>query len=95
MVNIIKEELITTKEHELLISQCEKELKKKININKKHLIIGFISAIITFILFEALSWYVFGDIPTIRVFLRLIIFFSILYLIILKSYNFIIKRKKK
>jgi transcriptional regulator with XRE-family HTH domain/glycopeptide antibiotics resistance protein len=69
--------------------------KRKVNINKKHLIIGFISAIITFILFEALSWYYFGDIPTIRVFLRLIIFFSILYLIIIKSYNFIIKKKKK
>ena len=69
--------------------------KKKININKKHLIIGFISVIITFVSFEALSWYIFGDIPTIRVFLRLIIFFSILYLIILKSYNFIIKKKKK
>ncbi len=69
--------------------------KKKININKKHLIIGFISVIITFVSFEALSWYNFGDIPTIRVFLRLIIFFSILYLIIIKSYNFIIKKKKK
>ena len=75
--------------YDLVINQ------RKVNINKKHLIIGFISAIITFVSFEVLSWYYFGDIPTIRVFLRLIIFFSILYLIILKSYNFIIKKKKK
>lgn len=67
--------------------------KKKININKKHLIIGFLSSIITFILFDALSWYIFGDIPTIRVFIRLILFFSIIYLIILKAYNFSTKKK--
>lgn len=30
MDKLYKEELITTKEHELLILQCEKELKKKI-----------------------------------------------------------------
>ena len=30
MDKLYKKELITTKEHELLISQCEKELKKKI-----------------------------------------------------------------
>lgn len=30
MDKLYKEELIITKEHELLISQCEKELKKKI-----------------------------------------------------------------
>ena len=34
-----------------------------------------ISLIITFVLFEALSWYHFGDIPTTRVLLRLIGFF--------------------
>ena len=63
--------------------------KRKVNINKKHLIIGFISVIITLTLFEMLSWYYFGDIPTIRVFLRLIIFFIIIYVIILNIYNFI------
>ena len=30
MDKLYKEELITTKEHELLIKKCEKELKKKI-----------------------------------------------------------------
>lgn len=30
MDKLYKEELITTKEHELLITQCEKELKEKI-----------------------------------------------------------------
>jgi glycopeptide antibiotics resistance protein len=68
--------------------------KNKININKKHLIIGIVSSIITFVSFEALSWYYFGDIPTIRIFIRLIIFFSIIYFIILKLYNFVFKKKK-
>jgi hypothetical protein len=30
MDKLYKEELITTKEHEILITQCEKELKEKI-----------------------------------------------------------------
>ena len=69
--------------------------KRKVNINKKHLIIGFISSIITFVLFEALSWYCFGDIPTIRIFLRLIIFFTIIYFIILKGFNLIMNKINK
>ena len=69
--------------------------KRKVNINKKHLIIGFISVIITFVLFEALSWYCFGDIPTIRIFLRLIIFFAIIYFMILKAFNLIVSKINK
>ena len=69
--------------------------KRKVNINKKHLTIGFISAIITFVLFEALSWYCFGDIPTIRVFLRLIIFFTIIFILLFKIYDLIKKKIDK
>lgn len=36
------------------------------------------SLIITFVTFEALSWYHFGDIPTKVVFFRLIVFFFII-----------------
>lgn len=35
MDKLYKEELVTTKEHELLILQCEKELKKELEANKK------------------------------------------------------------
>lgn len=66
--------------------------KRKVNINKKHLIISIFSIIITFIVFQVMSWYNFGDIPTIRIFLRLILFFIIIYTFMLKIYNFIVKK---
>ncbi len=68
--------------------------KKKITINKKHLIVAFISQFILFTLFEMLSWYSFGDIPTMDVFIRLIVFFTIIYFVIIKSYNFIKSKNK-
>lgn len=48
---------------------------------KKHLVdlvICIVSLVITFVLFEALSWYHFGDMPTTKVLSRLIIFFIII-----------------
>ena len=62
--------------------------KKKIVINKKHIIIAFISQFILFTSFEMLSWYSFGDIPSILVFIRLIVCFIIIYYCILKVYNY-------
>lgn len=61
---------------------------------KKFLIISgliLISLIITFVVFQNLSWYNFGDIPTKVVKLRLVIFF-IFVLFILTSLYFIIKK---
>lgn len=48
---------------------------------KNILITSFISLVITFILFELLSWYHFGDIPTIITLFRLIICFVIIEVI--------------
>lgn len=44
--------------------------------------IVILSLLITFITFEALSWYHFGDIPTQVVLIRLIIFFIIVWAVL-------------
>lgn len=51
-----------------------------------------VSALITFMFFEAMSWYHFGDIPTKVVLIRLIAFFCILSGISISVITFI-KRK--
>ena len=69
--------------------------KHKILLNHKDkLVTSFISLIITFISFEILSWYHFGDIPTIRVFFRLIIGFMVIECIIYYIYKQIKKKRK-
>jgi len=54
-----------------------------------------LSLVITFITFESLSWYHFGDIPTRVVRLRLVIFFIIVLIILIGIYNLINKLKTK
>lgn len=64
---------------------------------KKHLVdlvICIVSLVITFVLFEALSWYHFGDMPTTKVLSRLIIFF-ILINFALTGVFILIKKLKK
>lgn len=64
---------------------------------KKILIgIGLIvfSLLITFVFFEQMSWYHFGDTPTNVVLVRLIIGF-LFVLIVLSGILFLIKRRKK
>ena len=66
-------------------------------MKKKILIFVFIivlSLAFTFILFEQLSWYHFGDIPTKVVLYRLILFFIIINIFILLIYWAIISNKK-
>lgn len=59
------------------------------------IIICILSLIITFITFENLSWYHFGDIPTRVVLFRLIIFFIIVVAIITGIILVINKLRKK
>lgn len=59
------------------------------------IIICILSLIITFITFENLSWYHFGDIPTRVVLFRLIIFFIIVVVIITGIILVINKLRKK
>ena len=66
-------------------------MKKKILI---FLFIIVLSLAFTFILFEQLSWYHFGDIPTKVVLYRLILFFLILNVFILGIYWVIIRNRK-
>ncbi len=67
--------------------------KHKILLNHKDKIItSIISLVITFFSFEMLSWYHFGDIPTIRVFIRLIIGFMVIEGIIWLVYKIIIRK---
>ena len=58
-------------------------------------VIGIIvSLIITFLLFESMSWYHFGDIPTKIVLIRLIGFFCALVGISISIIALIIKKRK-
>ena len=61
--------------------------------HKVKLVTSIISLITTFFSFEMLSWYHFGDIPTISVFIRLIIGFIIIEGIIYFAYK-VIKKKR-
>lgn len=66
----------------------------KILLNHKDkLVTSIISLIITFFSFEMLSWYHFGDIPTISVFIRLIIGFIVIEGIIYFGYRLIKKKR--
>lgn len=53
-----------------------------------------VSLLITFITFETMSWYHFGDIPTQIVLIRLILFF-VLIVVILIGIIFIIRKLNK
>ena len=53
-----------------------------------------LSAVITFVLFEAMSWYHFGDIPTKIVLIRLIGFYCALAGISICTIALISKKKK-
>ena len=66
-------------------------MKKKL---LKSLFMIVLSLAFTFILFEQLSWYHFGDIPTKVVLYRLILFFIIINIFILLIYWAIISNKK-
>ena len=52
------------------------------------------SLLITFIMFDSMSWYNFGDIPTKVVLIRLIIFFIIMVTLLTGILLFIKKLKK-
>ncbi len=66
-------------------------MKKKILI---FLFIIVLSVAFTFIIFEQLSWYHFGDNPTRVVLYRLILFFLILNIAILGIYWVIIRNRQ-
>lgn len=53
-----------------------------------------ISLIVTFVTFETLSWYHFGDIPTTVVSVRLIIFFCVIECLFILTLSLIRKFKK-
>ena len=61
--------------------------------NKKSIIIFLITFIINSWLFQGLSWYEFGDIPTLMVLMRFIFFFVIIYIIINCFYRLFKRRK--
>lgn len=67
-------------------------MKKKMYAS---IVIIVLSLIFTFMLFEQLSWYHFGDIPTNVVLYRLIIFFFILNIIIFSCYWLVIRHINK
>ncbi len=54
-----------------------------------------ISLIVTFVTFETLSWYHFGDIPTTVVSVRLIIFFCVIECLFISIFALIKKHKNK
>jgi hypothetical protein len=60
---------------------------------KRFVITSIFSWIITFLVFGILSWYNFGDIPTISVFIRLIIGFIVIEGIIYFGYKLIKKKR--
>ena len=64
---------------------------------KKSLIINiatvFVSLIVTFFIFENLSWYHFGDIPTKVVLIRLIAFFFASECLIIVIFDLLRKKK--
>ena len=68
---------------------------KILNRYKTIILSSIISLVITFVFFEALSWYKLGDIPTPIVLLRLIAFFVITEIILYSIYNIIIQRRKR
>lgn len=53
-----------------------------------------ISLIVTFVTFETLSWYHFGDIPTTVVSVRLIIFFCVIECLFILTLSLIRKFKE-
>ena len=53
-----------------------------------------ISLIVTFVTFETLSWYHFGDIPTTVVSVRLIIFFCVIECLFILTLSLIREYKK-
>lgn len=59
-----------------------------------HLGTIIISLIVTFVTFETLSWYHFGDIPTTVVSVRLIIFFCVIECLFILTLSLIRKFKK-
>ena len=59
-----------------------------------HLGAIIISLIVTFVTFETLSWYHFGDIPTTVVSVRLIIFFCVIECLFILTLSLIRKFKK-
>ena len=54
-----------------------------------------LSLLITFVFFELMSWYHFGDIPTKVVLVRLIAFFLVVAGLLISIVAFIIKKKIK
>ena len=64
----------------------------------KKILIGIgivlLSLLITFIIFDSMSWYNFGDVPTKIVLIRLIIFFVIIVVILTGIVALINKLKK-
>lgn len=66
-------------------------MKKPLLIN---IVTVLVSLIITFFVFENLSWYHFGDIPTKVVLIRLIAFFCVVVSIILAICTLVRKYKK-
>ena len=59
-----------------------------------HLGTIIISLIVTFVTFETLSWYHFGDTPTTVVSVRLIIFFCVIECLFILTLSLIRKFKK-
>ena len=59
-----------------------------------HLGTIIISLIVTFVTFETLSWYHFGDIPTTVVSVRLIIFFCVIECLFILTLSLIRKFKE-
>lgn len=66
-------------------------------MKKTFIIIGTIllSLVITFVIFETLSWYHFGDVPTKVVFIRLIAFFCVIEGLAITIFIAVNKKKKK
>ena len=62
--------------------------------HKDKIISSFVSLMITLFVFELLSWYHFGDIPTLIVLLRLIIGFILIETLVYLIYRLIKKQKK-
>ena len=60
----------------------------------KKIIILIMSLLITLITFELMSWYHIGDIPTKIVLIRLILFFTIIFISLLLIFNKIITKNK-
>ena len=63
--------------------------------HKDKIISSFVSLMITLFVFELLSWYHFGDIPTLIVLLRLIIGFILIETLVYLIYKIIKKQKKE